>query len=340
MPERVVALAGQVSRLADERIREIQAVTQRTKLLALNARIEAARAGELGAGFGVVAREVGEVSSQVDQIAQAFTGELASALDDLGELGASLVAQVRGQRLADLALNAIDVIDRNLYERSCDVRWWATDAAMVDVCSRPDEGTAGHASARLGVILDSYTVYLDLWIADATGRVVANGRPDRYRVTGRDVSDRPWFTAAMATASGEAFAVADVERNDALEGALVATYSTAVRAGGASRGAPIGALGIFFDWEPQATGVLASVRLPDDERPRTRCLILDSTHRIIASSADTADVGQTVDLDVSRGPVGHYTRHDGTLVGYAHTPGYETYEGLGWYGVVEQRPAD
>src|ERR1700688_1340757 len=37
------------------------------------------------------------------------------------------------------------------------------------------------ASQRLGVILNSYTVYLDLWIADASGRVVANGRPERFR---------------------------------------------------------------------------------------------------------------------------------------------------------------
>ena len=27
----------------------------------------------------------------------------------------------QGQRLADMALNMIDVVDRNLYERSCDV---------------------------------------------------------------------------------------------------------------------------------------------------------------------------------------------------------------------------
>lgn len=33
--------------------------------------------------------------------------------------------------MTDLALNVVDLIDRNLYERSCDVRWWATDSAVV-----------------------------------------------------------------------------------------------------------------------------------------------------------------------------------------------------------------
>ncbi|MEI9889879.1 MAG: hypothetical protein WDN45_03890 [Caulobacteraceae bacterium] len=87
---------------------------------------------------------------------------------------------MRGQRLIDLSLNAIEIIDRNLYERTCDVRWWATDAAVVDCLQDPTADKARHASKRLKVILDAYTVYLDLWICDPAGRVVATGRPDRY----------------------------------------------------------------------------------------------------------------------------------------------------------------
>ena len=36
---------------------------------------------------------------------------------------------------------------------------------------------------------------------------------------------------------------------------------------------------------------------------------------------------------------GFYNAGDHHLVGYALTPGYETYEGLGWYGVVQQGPS-
>jgi hypothetical protein len=35
---------------------------------------------------------------------------------------------------------------------------------------------------------------------------------------------------------------------------------------------------------------------------------------------------------------GHYTAADGATVGFALTPGYETYKGLGWYGVIHQLP--
>ena len=35
---------------------------------------------------------------------------------------------------------------------------------------------------------------------------------------------------------------------------------------------------------------------------------------------------------------GYYYGPDGTLVAFAHTIGYETYDGLGWYGVITQTP--
>ena len=35
---------------------------------------------------------------------------------------------------------------------------------------------------------------------------------------------------------------------------------------------------------------------------------------------------------------GFYRSRDGkTMVGFSLTPGYETYRGLGWYGVIEQK---
>jgi hypothetical protein len=44
---------------------------------------------------------------------------------------AQMADRSRGERMVDLSLNAIELMDRNLYERTCDVRWWATDSAIV-----------------------------------------------------------------------------------------------------------------------------------------------------------------------------------------------------------------
>ncbi|PWC41162.1 methyl-accepting chemotaxis protein [Azospirillum sp. TSO22-1] len=340
MPERIVALSRAVSELATRKMDEIQEVTNTTKILALNALIEAMRAGEAGRGFAVVAQEVKLISERITSIGQELRGRMAEQTGELDTLGRRLVAQLRGNRLADLSLNMIDVIDRNLYERSCDVRWWATDSAVVDCAADPSAERRAHASKRLGVILGAYTVYLDLWIADRQGTVIANGRPDRYRrAAGSSVAGEPWFREALQTRSGDDFAVADIAVNDALERSTVATYATAIRAGGEPDGAVLGVLGIFFDWQAQSKAVLDGVRLGDDERGRTRSLLLDRRHRVIASSDGRGVLAETFPLKSDGQKQGCYTDDQGTVVGFALTPGYETYRGLGWYGVIVQEAA-
>jgi hypothetical protein len=338
-PERIVMLSERIGAIAAQKIAEINAVTSETRTLALNALIESARAGEAGRGFSVVANEVKAVSGRIMDIAATLSSELAGSIGELTKLGRLMAEQVRGQRLVDQALNMIEIIDRNLYERSCDVRWWATDAAVVDLLEQPSPANVAHAAQRLGVILKSYTVYLDLWVADAGGKVVANGRPDRYPgVTGLNVSNAAWFRQAMATRTGDDYAALDVETVPALDGAQVAVYSTAIRAGAEANGKPLGALGIFFDWQPQATAVVAGVRLSDEERTRSRCMLVDSRHRVIAASDGKGILNETFALQARNARDGHYATADGAIVGFALTPGYETYRGLGWYGVIMQAP--
>jgi len=323
--------------VASKKVSLIEDITRRTKMLAMNALIEAARAGDAGRGFAVVANEVSEISTQVNSITKELRSEIVARVDHLTTTGSAMVQEMHGKRLADLSLNMIEIIDRNLYERSCDVRWWATDSAVVDCAADPTEEARRHASRRLGVILESYTVYLDLWIADRNGTVIANGRPDRYPgARGANVSDEPWFRQALATRNGGEFTVGDVARNRSLDDRVVATYATAIRRDGEADSDAIGVLGIFFDWEPQAAAVVEGVRLEAGEREKSRCLLLDARHRVIASSDGRGLLTETVPLRRTAGTMGHYIDDKNRLVGYALTPGYETYKGLGWYGVIVQ----
>jgi hypothetical protein len=342
-PHQIIDASRRVGEIAEQKITQIQRINRATSYLALNALIEASRAGAAGDGFGVVAREVTAVSGQISELSRELAADLSAQISHLMVLGDEVLASMQaqqGQRLADLALNMIDIIDRNLYERSCDVRWWATDTAMVDALQQPGGDSARHASKRLGVILDSYTVYLDLWVIDAHGRVVANGRPDRYnRATGANVRGQPWFDRALHTRDGQSFIATDIECSPWLDDAPVATYSTAIRRDGATDGEPLGVLAIFFDWQTQAHAVLRGVKFNDDERPRSRALLLDAQHRVIAASDGQGELDEVIDLKRRARKVGSYQLANGTLLGFARTPGYETYQGLGWYGVVLLAPA-
>jgi hypothetical protein len=339
MQDDILQLAYEVSRVTKEKIDLIDTVMRQTNLLAINARIEAGRAGANGAAFAVVAQEMGSVANDIGRLSQELRGAIDLNIDKLERAGSEMVSHFRGTRYADLALNAIEIIDRNLYERSCDVRWWATDSATVSAVEDPTPETRAFATSRLETILRSYTVYLDLWIADAGGRVVATGRPDRFpRAVNLDVSRTDWFRKAMTTRNGDDFVVTDVEANSALNGEAAATYATAIRRGGQVNGRPIGALGIFFDWAPQARAVVEGVGLTEEERATTRVLLVDASHRVIAASDGAGVLRDKYPLGEVDKARGFFLDRD-RLVAYALTPGYETYKGLGWYGVIESRPA-
>lgn len=336
MHDDILKLALDLSRTTGEKIGSIDKIMVKTQILAMNARLEAARAGHAGKSFAVVAQEMRHVTDEVSALSKELHSAISENATRIEAAGRQMAMDFRGKRFADMARNAVEIIDRNLYERSCDVRWWATDSAVVDAVQTPSPHAHAHASDRLATILRSYTVYLDLWIADASGRVIASGRPDRYPAAKTlSVADAAWFKDALRTRSGDDFTVCDIERVKALNDAPVATYATAIRVGGQANGKVIGVLGVHFDWKPQAQAIVDGVRLTEDERARSRVMLLDQNHRVLASSDGKGVLEETFKLDTTGGAMGSYAEGART-VGYALTPGYETYRGLGWYGCLVQ----
>src|ERR1700744_2104783 len=157
-------LTAEVNQVACEKTRSIQQITNQMKMLALNALIESSRAGAQVAGFTVLAQEVRIFGQQVETIARELETQLTKRTATLMGSIEQMTERSRGERMVDLSLNAIELIDRNLYERTCDVRWWATDSAVVNCATAPDAATTAYASERLAVVLGAYTVYLDLSI--------------------------------------------------------------------------------------------------------------------------------------------------------------------------------
>jgi len=280
----------------------------------------------------VVAQEVRAVGPQVETIARELEGQLTSRTGSLMSSIERMSEKSRGERMVDLSLNAIELIDRNLYERTCDVRWWATDFAVVDCAAAPAAASAKYASERLGVILGAYTVYLDLWLCNLDGKVIANGRADRFRVVGQEVSATKWFRKARSLPSGDDYVASDIECQPLLGGAQVATYCASVRAEGKANGEPIGVLAIHFDWEPQARTIVQGVRVGAHDKARV--LLVDCNFRVIAASDGQGLLTERVQISMKSGKSGFYQNRDGGLVAYHATPGYETYQGLGWFGVI------
>jgi hypothetical protein len=341
-PERIADLARSIGHRLGDSIGAIEHVNDDIHVLSINAKIQAARAGSAGAGFAVVADEVRKLVSRTQGITANLQTQVEKTLDELMDMNEVLGHRVRGQRLAQVASTAIDIVDRNLYERSCDVRWWATEDALVRALTHRTPQNLRHASRRLGIILDSYTVYLDLVLCDLNGQVVAHGRPDKWNSEGMDVASRLWFTGARATASGTEFGFEGVHPSALVGGKPVLVYSCLVRKGGETDGDPVGVLGIVFDWEALGTVVAdQAAKTLASETNRAVTVALAYPDGTVVASSDRKAVGARATLgswdQVGAKPTGFLdttgAQNKPVLAGYAASAGFETYK-TGWFAVA------
>jgi Methyl-accepting chemotaxis protein (MCP) signalling domain len=314
-------------------------IASRTNLLALNATIEAARAGDAGKSFAVVATEVKSLAGQ----AQRNTKELRTTVyekirEQTEEISKQFEARDCG-RFSEMAQTLIQLIVRNLFERTADVRWWATDDAFYKALENTTPELLQNANRRLGTINRFYTVYKNLVLTDTKGNIIACANSDFSRVQGSNVSDKKWYQEAMNTFNGDQYVVDDVYNCHLHHDNSVLVYATAVRRGGQANGRIVGVLGVYFNWQDESKNIVCDEPiLTPTEWKAMRVLLLDTEHNIIASS-DNKGMYQKFPLILTdkTKTKGHYLQADGTLVAYAKTIGYQEYDGLGWYCVITRK---
>ena len=337
----VVDLSRKMMSNVIETAEQITQINRATRILSMNARVEAARAGAVGAGFGVVAEELTRLSGDIASASTQMLDQSRRLNTDLDDMISTLSTRVRDARLCDLALTNIDIVDRNLYERSCDVRWWATDAALYECLANPTRASRDLASRRLGQVLDTYTVYVDLVVADLQGRVVASGRPGRYQMDGALVGDAEWFQSALATRDGAHFGFQSVHPSRLVNGQRVVLFSCVIREGGLVQGRPLGVLGTLLAWDNLGQTVVQRTPLSRAEWETTRVCLIDAQGAVLADSA--SDTEGTLDFPERAALLGNArsavdTNLDGRAVRVAHaaSPGFETYR-TGWHSLLIRR---
>jgi chemotaxis signal transduction protein len=250
---------------------------------------------------------------------------------DLQETVVSSILEAAQQ----VAALAVDVLDRNLYERANDCRWWSLTADLIAHLAQPQKGQ--QIAATLRHINSLYTVYHDIVLFDAERRISAVSNPDHATRVGQ-VIDEPWAGATLALRNSQDFAVSAFTPSKLYRGEQTLVFGAVVRN---DSGRAVGGIGIVFDSKPQLTAML------QDALPRTQAgdcapgcigLFVDADMRVIATTGEHA-LGETIDLPrelLLDAHAGRLISLNGThyAAGSRRTSGYREYAGLGVTAIV------
>jgi len=339
---KIAQLAKSITVSLKDSINNIKSVNEDIHVLSINSKIQAAKAGKIGAVFSVIADSIQKLVGRTQKITEDLQQSVETTITQLTDINGYLGTQVRGERLFQASINMIDIIDRNLYERSCDVRWWATGNSVVNALKNKNEQTAEKCSQRLKTILDSYTVYFDIIVCDLNGEIISNGKPDLYASKGKHVENTEFFKSALATANGEEFGFEGVHKSPLVENKNVLVYSCGVREDGNTDGELLGVLCVIFNWDGLGKVVVektAKMLKEETEHSITTKIIYSNGQSIASSNGNTSCISSNVmDIMKKNQPYGFILPENtgDILYGFAFSQGFETYK-TGWIALVEEQ---
>jgi chemotaxis signal transduction protein len=217
----------------------------------------------------------------------------------IGNLHETVVSAIL-QDCEFVASLAIDIMDRNLYERSDDCRWWALTTAFREILAAGPVDTDGaeRIAAILRYINGLYTVYTNLLVFDANGLLVAVSNEEATRRVGKPVGEE-WVRRTLGLKDSQSYAVSSFDPTDLYNGAHTYIYAAGIRAPN-DDGKVVGGIGIVFDSTPQFEAMLSD-SLPRDEKGAVPegCfgVFADRKRRVIASTDPGIATGGELPID-------------------------------------------
>ena len=185
---------------------------------------------------------------------------------------------------------AVDILDRNLYERANDCRWWALNGTLIEHLSGGASDVA-KVTEVLRHINSLYTVYHSIVLLDAERRIVAVSNPSQAGLIG-SICNESWARDALQLRDSQSFCVSPFTPSPLYDGQHTLIFAAAVRQ---SQGRVVGAVGIVFDSTPQLAAMLKDALPNSGASIQSTGVFIDAERRVIAATRDYAP-GETLDL--------------------------------------------
>ena len=223
-------------------------------LLVLNGQIASARKN--AAEFMPVLEAIKQIGSDIASI---FTASV-NSLQEVTVMSSHL------NNAGFLAALAVDFMDRNLYERANDCRWWALTSDFRRLLAQPvlSSSDKHRITEILQYINALYTVYTNLYVYDKKGEILAVSNPKERGIVGLPVDAQTGASATLRSSDSQRYSVSAFVRTSLYNNRHTYIYNAAITHLD-HKDDVLGGIGIVFDSEPQFEAMLSDV-LPRDEQ--------------------------------------------------------------------------
>ena len=318
--------------------RRAKDVTDDLDLVVLNGRIAADRKD---------ADEFIPILEEIRQIGRQMQGIFSRSVSQL----MSTALTTHYNALSAQAALAIDIMDRNLYERANDCRWWALTETFTQVLSAPEVSPQATQlmSDILAYINDLYTVYQGIYLYDKSGRIIAVSNPGLKQWQGAQATEQSLWQSIMSLTDTQQYSVSAFHPCDYYQHRPTYIYNAAIH----SDNRVVGGIGLVFDSEPEFRQMLDEV-LHNGDAKRMGFFVERSGKVIAASSNAPWQAGEQITLPADI--VSHRCGEQGAgiypldgqqyVVGFAISKGYREYKTSDGYSndilalMVEQNSID
>lgn len=275
---------------------------------------------------------------------QEVGNEMTSIISDsIGMLSQTVLSSI----LADCRLYsalAIDIMDRNLYERANDCRWWALTPSFIKALEQGsnniNDDTRRNLNDALLFINDLYTVYTNIIIFGVDGEIIACSKDDGPEsIVGKKLSDSSFVSSAAMLPSPQSYSVTSFSEIPEYSGKPTYLYGAAIRN---ENHRPVAGVAVVFDSEPEFKAMLDAALPKDDKGDPLKgaggIYVLPNGLIISSTSSDYA-VGSVIKLPIAISNLAEGESFEGIvtleghklLMGATASAGYREYKTTGDY---------
>lgn len=197
-----------------------------------------------------------------------------------------------------LASLSIDIMDRNLYERANDCRWWALTSTFKNLLAK--EFLTNEETTQIKNILEYinglYTVYTNLFLYDKRGNIVAVSNKNEVKFLNHTLETQ-WVEKTLSLKTSSQYCVSPFEKTFLYQNHHTYIYNAPIFKG-ENQGA-IGGIGIVFDGKSQFQNMLKDALPKVDGEVVCGVFSLfveKNTKKIVSCSDNSHQTGEILEL--------------------------------------------